>query len=95
MIDMITGTMRKLQTSTVNGWFRPGDPTVRSAGEEVIVGNIAVATGATTTQASFPTGAIAPDGSAIGEIILIGVGLNVFGHICLMYGSAPAITGSL
>jgi hypothetical protein len=86
-----------VNTSTANGWFVITEATARSAGEERIVETFAVPTGTTSIirgNGVFAGGAIAPDGSAIGVAPLLGSGFNVFGHACLVDGSAKAFTGN-
>lgn len=98
--DLGNDRIEIVYTSTVNGWFpiiSGGPQTAQSAGAEVIspFAGISGPTGTTRTGLFFvEAGAIAPDGSTIGIGPKFGLGLNVFGHRCVVDGSAVAFTGN-
>ena len=85
-------------TSTEPDWFvTTSGTTVRFADEEVIFASAGgVPTGTSlVSPLSLVGSALAPDGSIIEPTFFNTAGFNIFGHDCLVSGSATAITGNL
>jgi hypothetical protein len=83
-------------TSTEDGWFLNHDSGPNSADDELVNFVITISTGDEFYDNDIDNGTMAaPDGSYLaidGE--MLGLGLNIFGHDCIVIGTAVLINGT-